>query len=429
MKINYPTLGIEITQGAGKDSTTDKVQFEVNSKLFNIENSLKYQPQGIKTAAISLGIKKAGKIDFTTITLEKAGPAAAVLTRCMCPSYTIIRNREILKTGSLQAVVVNSGNANVFTPTGEKDLNTIAESVEKEFNINKNNIFISSTGVIGVPLPIEKFTSGIPNIKNQLKENNLDAAASAILTTDLGPKTASFKHKDLILCGIAKGAGMIEPNLATMLVYFFTNANISSKNLQEILNSAVDKSFNCMSIDSDTSTSDSVALLSTAELDLDKEELEIFKSAFTAMCVKLARDIVSQGEGVSKAVEVLVDTNQSLDFSRLTAKKIINSPLVKAAIHGADPNWGRVVMAIGKPDSGKEVKFLGEENIEIKLQGEVVFSKGQNINLNLQKISQSIKTEKTAFIEVRIANGGYPAHAWGCDLTEEYVTFNSDYTS
>lgn len=432
MKLTYNNLGIEITLGEGKDTTTDLIQFKnpVNTQeLLSIKNSLQYQPVGIKTLAATLGIKKSGKIDFTVMMLPKAGPAAAVMTRCMCPSYTILRNREILKQGSLQAVVVNSGNANVFTPTGDKDLANIAELVSTEFGINQNNIFISSTGVIGVPLPLEKFQKGIPGLRKELKDSNLDAAASAILTTDLGPKTSSFKYKDLILCGMAKGAGMMEPNLATMLVYFFTNANLSSKTLQDSLSRAVETSFNAMSIDSDTSTSDSVALLSTGELELSEDEIKIFQDALRAMSVKLSRDIVSQGEGVSKTIEVLVDSDISEEFSKITAKKIINSPLVKAAVHGADPNWGRVVMAIGKPESGKVIKVLGEENIEIKLQGVVVFSRRENIKLDLVSISKRIKESKIASIEVKIGAGGYPSHAWGCDLTEEYVTFNSDYTT
>ncbi len=432
MKLIYKNLDIEVTLGSGKDTTTDHVQFRnpVKSEQFlSIENSLKYQPTGIKTLAATLGIKKSGKIDFTVVTLPQAGPAASVLTRCMCPSYTILRNREILKEGQLQAIAVNSGNANVFTPNGDKDLNHIAQLLSQEFQIKQNHFFISSTGVIGVPLPIEKFQKGIPGLKSQLKENNLDAAASAILTTDLGPKTASFKHNDLIICGMAKGAGMIEPNLATMLVYFFTNAKLSSPALQNILSQAVDSSFNCISIDSDTSTSDSVTLLSTAELELSENELKIFQSALRAMSIKLARDIVSQGEGVSKIIEVSVNSNISEEFSRVTAKKIINSPLVKAAVHGADPNWGRVVMAIGKPEAGKNIKVLGEENIEIKLQGEVVFSKKENLKLDLAAISKKIRESKIASIEVTIGNADYPTRAWGCDLTEEYVTFNSDYTT
>lgn len=432
MKITYKNLDIEVTLGSGKDTTTDLIEFRNPVKpdqLLSIENSLLYQPPGIKTLAATLGIKKSGKIDFTVITLPQSAPAAAVLTRCMCPSYTILRNREILKEGQLQAIAVNSGNANVFTPTGDKDLNNIAQLLAKEFEIKQENVFISSTGVIGVPLPIEKFQKGIPGLKSQLKENNLDAAASAILTTDLGPKTVSFKYNDLIICGIAKGAGMIEPNLATMLVYFFTNANLSSKALQNTLIKAVDYSFNCISIDTDTSTSDSVALLSTAELELSEDELKIFDSALRAMCIKLSRDIVSQGEGVSKIIEVFVNSDLSEEFSRSTAKKIINSPLVKAAIHGADPNWGRVVMAIGKPEAGKSVKVLGEENIEIKLQGETVFSKKESLKLELPAISKKIKESKIASIEVIIGAGGYPCRAWGCDLTEEYVTFNSDYTT
>jgi glutamate N-acetyltransferase/amino-acid N-acetyltransferase len=437
--LSYPELDIRIETGPGKDSTDDAVFFTVSgrsgAKEFQIENSLSHQPSGIRALETTLGIKKSGKPDFTVALLDRPAPAAAVFTKSLCPSETIVRNREILKTGMLQALAVNSGNANVYTPDGRKHVEHTAELLGREFGIRPEHILICSTGVIGVPLPMEKFEAGIPGLKAKLQPGNLDCTAKAILTTDLGPKTASIRIGDVLLCGMAKGAGMIEPNMATMLVYFFTNADLPAAELQKSLEAAVACSFNRISIDTDTSTSDAVALFSCPQVSLDADARQCFDAALRAMSVKLARDIVSQGEGVTKIIECVVDSGYSAEFALQTAKRIINSPLVKAAVHGADPNWGRIVAAIGKgvaPDGLSEsssIGVLGPRSVRVELMGTPVYDGGRPLTTDLAGVSRRMAEASLVSIAVEIYGNTHRARVWGCDLTEEYVTFNSDYTS
>lgn len=420
----YDELDIEIVPGTGRDTTGDRFRFVAEDEEYEIENGLVHQPGGIETATATLGIKKSKKVDFTVVKLPHPCPAAGLFTRSLCPSVTILRARRICG-GTLQALAVNSGNANVFTPTGERDLERTAELLGSELGIAPEKILINSTGVIGVPLPMECFEQGIPGIASGLKPNNLQAAAEAILTTDLGPKTASFRSGDLVICGIAKGAGMIEPNLATMLVYFFTNAKLSPGELRSELENACNASFNRMSIDSDTSTSDSVAIFATDQVALGTEDRPIFSAALRALAVKLARDIVSQGEGVSKIIEARVESELGSTFALEVAKLIINSPLVKAAVHGADPNWGRVVAAIGK---ARRDRPLDPKSIRIWLMGEPVYNGGEPLETDLKAVSAAMRTARRIPIEVEIGKGG-SCRVFGADLTEDYVKFNSEYTS
>ncbi len=430
-KIEYPELKITIdSQASRRDTTEDLVHFEdFSGRTWSIDNSLQHQPAGIQTTAINLGIKQTKRVDFTIVKLPRPAPFAAMFTNCRCPSYTVVRNRQVLRGGVAHALAVNSGNANVYTPTGESDLNYCVELVAKEFDIAADKIVFCSTGVIGVRLPVAPFEKGIPGLSQKLSGDSLDQAAVAILTTDMGPKTASFRFGDLVVCGIAKGAGMIEPQMATMLVYFFTNAKLSGEKLQEILEFAVRPSFNSISIDSDTSTSDSVALFSTGELAVDSEQESVLADALRAMSVKLARDIVSQGEGVTKLVECTVGGVESDVVAKRLAKKIINSPLVKTAVHGADPNWGRVVAALGKPDGEIVEPLFDESKVEISMARTPVFGGKAPVVPDLAAVRTVMQQERVIEISVVVGSGSGFARVWGCDLTEEYVTYNSDYTS
>ena len=425
-------LDVEITACKKcKDSTQDKISFSTKDGFSGvIENSLAHVPSGIKVAATSLGIKNSGALDFTVILLEKPGNVAGVFTKSRTASPNISRNREIVSKGIAQAVVVNSGNANVFTPTATEDLTEISKLVSTEFNVTPEKQIICQTGVIGVQLPMDKFRNGIPGLNQKLKEGDLKSASEGILTTDVGPKTASFKFGDMIISGIAKGAGMIEPNMATMLVYFFTNAKLSSKKLIQALKSSTDVSFNCISVDTDTSTSDSVVIASTGEVEISEEEENIFNAALKAMCLKLAKDVVSQGEGVSKTIEAKVASDVSYEFSHALAKAIINSPLVKTAIHGSDPNWGRVVMSLGKPIRGFDsLPAYDPSKIKIDLQGTTVFNGMSPCNVDFTKLSKSMKDKKDIYVDVSINSGTHVARTWGCNLSNEYIHINADYTS
>lgn len=335
---HYPETFIQIESADRDDTLADAVSVTLeDGRVIPVSNTLDAQPT-LSCCTTTLGIKESGKSDFTVMRLDKPGACAGVFTKNRCPSVTVIRNKTCLNDGKAQLIAVNSGNANVFTPNGEADLKEIVTLISKEFAVEENQILMCSTGVIGVPLPMDVFRKGVPGLKGKLSRNTLQNSAEAIITTDRYAKVASIKVGDVLISAIAKGAGMIEPNLATMLVYIFTNVSIPSERLAEHLREACERSFNCISIDSDTSTSDSVIITSTEELPESAVKASDFSRALTALCVKLSRDIVSQGEGVTKILECCVDSETSVAFSEQVAKQINNSPLCKCAMHGGVPN-------------------------------------------------------------------------------------------
>ena len=423
----YPDLGIAITPGSGPHTSDDIVSFRLTDthELVAVANDLRYQPTGLRTCSAALGIKPDGRPDFTVMSLPQPGPAAAVFSQSRCPSDTTLRGRQCLADGQLQAVAVGSGNANIFTPDGTSAVNRIAFLLEREFDIEAPQILLSLTGIIGVPLPMPSFEAGIPHLATTLEEQNLDAASHAILTSDAGPKTGSVALGDLVLAGIAKGAGMVEPNLATMLVYLFTNAQLDHTVLQEMLAHAVNASFNRLSIDAETSPGDTVALLSTAHVPMSREQTAHFRQALTALCVKLARDIVSQGEGATTCIEATVNSPWGLTHAERLAKQVINSPLIKSAVYGAILNWGPIVAAIGKPVSGRHDPILDRNQVVIQLPGYDVFRCGQAIEVAAQPLLEALRTNTTVQIEVTIGAGGFLGRAWGCDLSPAYISLNA----
>ncbi len=426
---NYPELHITVQSSNRDDTLEDTVSVELSDGTkICVENRLKDQPS-LLTCGATLGIKESGKPDFTVMKLPEPATTVGMFTKNRCPSVTVLRNKECLKSGKTQIIAVNSGNSNVFTPSGDRDLSEIVELISNEFSVPAQMILMCSTGVIGVPLPMDKFRKGIPNLSKTLSQDNLSAAAEAIITTDRYSKSASIRVGDVVISGIAKGAGMIEPNLATMLVYLFTNISVPAQELNAHLEYAVQNSFNAISIDSDTSTSDSVILASNDSLPANSISSTDFRRALTALCLKLSRDIVSQGEGVGKILECCVDSETSEVFSRQVAKQIINSPLFKCAMHGGDPNWGRIVMAIGKGWTEDSPVLFTPEILTIGLQGITVLEKGHPIKLDLGALAKRIKDERVIEISVLIGKGGKKARAWGADLTAEYVSINADYTT
>ncbi len=410
----YQDLGIAIQPGPGGNTADDIVSFTLagTNEQVRIANDLRHQPEGIRTCACSLGIKANGRPDFTVITLPQPGKAAAVFSQSRCASYSVLRNRDCITDGALQAVAVNSGNANVLTPNGMQDLTRIAQLLEAEFHIPAEHTLISQTGTIGVPLPMALFAVGIPHLAKTLRERHLKAASEAILTTDSGPKVASVALGDIVLAGIAKGAGMVEPNMATMLAYFFTNAQLDAAVLQEALTDAVNASFNCTSIDAATSTSDTVALLSTGALPLQDNQALHVRQALTAMSVKLARDIVSQGEGVTKIMEVTVDSDVSVAYSQRLAKNVCHSPLVQTALGGAKPRWGPIAAALGKPEPGFTDPKLAPDQLAITLQSQPMYRRGQPVCWDTQALSAALRTDTVIRIDVTVGAGGHLGRVW-----------------
>lgn len=431
MKTIFSDDAISILESPGPTSQDDVVSFKRanTEKYIAIRNDLLHQPKGIRSFATHIGICKKGTPDFSLVRLDRMGIGSAVYTQSLTCSDAVRFDRENTKKGNIRALCVLSKNANTFTPRSAADINAIASRIEKTFGIPIQAQIISCTGVIGVPLPIEIVLKSISEFKDRLTEGNLESCAKAILTTDKMEKCVSVEFNGIKICGFAKGAGMIEPNMATMLVYFFTNARIEKSKLDQILRHAVNKTFNAISVDTDTSTSDTVALISTDETEISQENEVNFQRALTAMCFKLSRDILIQAEGAGKVIEAEVALPSSKEDARLFAKKIINSPLIKTAIFGHDPNWGRVVMAIGKPSACKNIGEIQPKDLKIEILGETVFNFGTAQNIDLQQLSAKIAAAKTVNIRVEIGAPNFSAKAWGCDMGYDYVKVNAEYTT
>jgi glutamate N-acetyltransferase/amino-acid N-acetyltransferase len=425
----FEDWNVYLETGSSADPSDDTVSFHSRTlgRDVKVEGSLAHQPDGIRCAAVSAGIKHEGVLDFSVVALDAPGSVAAVFTKSLCPSYAVLYGRQSVANGRAQVLAVLSKNANVFTPHGDDDTRTMVRWLAEELSVDDSDIVPSCTGVIGVPLPMAKIKTAIGGLSARLRPGSLEDVARAILTTDRGPKVCSVRVGDLVVCAMAKGAGMIEPNMATMLVYFFTNADVDGKALHAILSLAVDRTFNSLSVDSDTSTSDTVAIFSTRTVAMGDAARADFADAVRALSVKLARDIVAQSEGANKLIDCTVRLDSSPADAKITAKKIVNSPLVKTAVHGGDPNWGRIVMAIGKPDERLVIREIPRESVVIEMMGQVVFSRGQPIAIDLEALARRLKSSSRVSIEVRIGEGRHAATVWGCDLSRRYVDINAEY--
>jgi glutamate N-acetyltransferase/amino-acid N-acetyltransferase len=418
-----------IETSSSTDPSDDVVSFRSRTTggEIRVEPSLVHQPDGLSSVAVSAGIKREGVLDFTVVRLNRPGSAAAVFTRSRCPAHAVLFDRRTLADGRAQLLAVVSKNANVFTPKGDQDVRSLARWIASEFDVSESDIVLSCTGVIGVPLPMDKLERAVSGLSKSLRPRSLDDVSRAILTTDRGPKVCSVKVGDVVVCAMAKGAGMIEPNMATMLAYFFTNAAIDSARLNAILVDAVERSFNAISVDSDTSTSDTVAIFSTGAVPVQGDAEADFADAVRCMAIKLARDIVAQSEGATKLIECTVRLDTSDRDAKIVAKKIVNSPLFKAAVHGGDPNWGRIVMAIGKPDERMDMSALTPADIVIEMMGQPVFSRSQPIATDLAGLSRKLREATRIPVDVRIGEGSRSAKVWGCDLSARYVEINAEY--
>ena len=391
-------------------------------------NQLKSVP-GFSWLGINVGIKD-NSLDFGVIASECKCSSAAVFTRNNLPGAPVIVGKEKIKNGQLQAVVVNSKNANVATGMdGIEDAKKMCNWTANALGIDNSLVLPFSTGVIGQRLPIEKIHMGCKMIPKKLGSSieNIENFSRAILTTDTHPKWSSDTTENSTLLGVAKGSGMIEPNMATMLGFFVTDAKFSSEQLYLMLKRVVNKSFNRISIDSDTSTSDTVIILANGLA--GSINAEKFEETFTKNAIQLAKEIARDGEGATKLIELTVSGAKSQSMALHISKSIINSPLVKTAIHGADPNWGRFIMAIGKvfdyPVSLDDlyIRFGKKE------EAQIITAETLNLNsVNLNAISKLLQ-QKEVFIEVVVGNGTFSETVWGCDLTKDYVEENAFYTT
>ena len=381
-------------------------------------------PEGFFAGATSAGINKkdAGKLDLGILFSETPCAAAAVFTTNRIKAAPLVLSQQRLKKGMAGAVVVNSGNANAAT--GEKGLANAAEMAKLAadgIGILPDDVLVASTGVIGVPLPMKRIRANIEKII--LTRDGGNELARAIMTTDTVPKEIAVRVRvgdsEFTIGGIAKGSGMIHPDLATLLCFITTDAAVEKGFLKKALKKAVDVSFNMVSIDGDTSPNDMVLLMANGLAGNVPDDA--FQQGLEQVCIYLAKSIASDGEGATKLIEVTVAGAPSLAEARLAAKAVVSSSLVKAAVHGADPNWGRIMAAVGR--SGVEVV---ESKIDLDIGDIAVVKAGRLQPINQRGLVQLLKGKEVS-ISLNLDLGSAKATAWGCDLSEEYVTINSEY--
>jgi glutamate N-acetyltransferase/amino-acid N-acetyltransferase len=390
-------------------------------------------PQGFHFSACTAGIKASGKPDLALALAPDGASAAAMFTRNQVVAAPVIVGREHLRRsqGIMRALIVNAGNANCATgKPGLKAAASVCAGLARQIKANTHQIFPSSTGIIGVPLPVEKIHSALPQLVSSAAcgQDAFDRFANAILTTDTHKKVAAqsitYNQTEIILAGVAKGAGMIHPNMATMLVYLFTDLAASPRELQTCLKTAAEQSFNNISIDGDTSTNDTALLLASGKSGVQfKSVKNEFQAALTKVCRSLAAQIVADGEGVKHVVRLNIEQAHSRNEARQIGRAIANSPLVKTAWAGADPNWGRILAAIGY----SSVK-INPERINIYLGEQQICRHGAACLFDAER-AHAYMSEPVYEIRIALGAGNASLEFLSCDLTVEYVRINADYST
>jgi glutamate N-acetyltransferase/amino-acid N-acetyltransferase len=391
---------------------------------------------GVRLATAQAGIRYKNRTDVLLALFDAGTTAAGVFTRSKCPSAPVEWCRAMLKSGKARALVVNSGNANAFTgKTGRASTKLTAEITAKAVGCKTSDIFLASTGVIGEPLDATKFAPVMQGLNERARPGDFYEAAKAIMTTDTFPKVATATAKlgktTVTICGIAKGAGMIAPDMATMLSFIFTDAAIAAPALQALLKEGVADTFNAVTIDGDTSTSDTLMMFATGQAPdcpriarASDPRLKAFKQALHAVLANLSEQVARDGEGARKLVEIVVEGAASKASARKIAMAIANSPLVKTAIAGEDANWGRVVMAVGKAGEPAD-----RDKLSIWFGGIRVAHKGaRDPSYDEAKVSAEMKKPEI-FLKVALGMGKGRDRVLTCDLTKEYVAINGDYRS
>jgi len=375
-------------------------------------------PRGYRTFITNAGIKDT-HLDLGVVASEVPASAAAIFTKNQVKGNPVKVGMKHIQAGKISAVVVNSKNSNVATgKQGYDDCITICKSVATELKVPLTQVFPSSTGVIGRRLPANKITAALKGLgKNLKRPADLEGFANAIMTTDTFPKFAMRKIGNATLVGVAKGSGMIEPNMATMLSYFFTDAQLPAATLKRILKAGAEPTFNSLSVDTDTSTSDTVLVMANGLA--GKVNEKAFTAAFNEVALELTRMLARDGEGATKLFAVTVKNALNEKQAKAIGKSIINSPLVKTAIYKGDPNWGRIFMAIGKTPGVKVVP----EKIRIRWGGK------SYTNETLKELSAYLQQNEELELEISLGTGKNSWTVYGCDYTEDYVKINAYYTT
>jgi glutamate N-acetyltransferase/amino-acid N-acetyltransferase len=385
-------------------------------------------PKGFTTTSINCGVRRY-RPDLGAVLSDCNATVAAVYTQNTCQAAPIQYCKSVLPSDEVRAIITNSGQANAATgKVGLEDNKKMVEKFAEAINVNPEQVASASTGVIGIPLNMEKILSGIPEL---VKRNSdyAEAFATAIMTTDLVPKTITtdleLSTGTITITGICKGSGMIHPNMATMLGYFLTDIRLTKKEAQDYLGEVVNNSFNMISVDGETSTNDTCFIMANgaSKVALETEnDKEVFKKALQEVAIFMAKSIAQDGEGASKLVEVQVKGLADLTLARKAAKGIVLSPLVKTAIHGEDPNWGRIYSRLGQDGVPGELV----NNMTLAIQGVTILAKGDPVHFEYYDIRSALK-EDFVHIEIDFAEGTQVATAWGCDLTKKYIDINTEY--
>lgn len=394
--------------------------------------------EGVRMATAEAGIKYKNRTDVLMMAFDEPANVAGVFTRSKCPSAPVDFCRANLPHGKAKALIVNSGNANAFTGKKGKAATALtAQSTAAALGAQENEIYLASTGVIGEPLNADKIAAVLPDLAARLTGDFWFEAAKAIMTTDTYPKVATrsakIRETTVTINGIAKGAGMIAPDMATMLSFVVTDADLPADVLQALLSKGVGPSFNSVTVDSDTSTSDTLMLFATraaakrgqiAVTNAADPALADFAAALDSLLLDLAHQVVCDGEGARKMVEVTVSGAVSDESAKKVALSIANSPLVKTAVAGEDANWGRVVMAVGKSGepADRDLLEISFGDVRVAVEGE------RDPGYSEEAASAVMKNDKIP-VRVDLGLGSGKATVWTCDLTKEYVEINGDYRS
>ena len=389
---------------------------------------------GILAGGIAAGIKPSGKKDLALIYSSAPARAAAVFTTNQIKGAPVLVSMEHVKNGAAQAILASSGCSNVcMGEAGVRDAREMTKITGDLLRIPSKQVLIASTGVIGQPLPMDKIRTALPKLVKSLSPQGGRAAAEAIMTTDTRPKEAAVKvdinGRSITIGGVAKGVGMIEPHMATTFCFLTTDAAVAPAALRAALKRAVDGSFNRITVDGDQSTSDTVAILAngladTAPLEAGSRGFGAFTRALGAITTRLARMLVEDGEGATKLVTVAVRGARTGRDAMLAARSVANSPLVKTAINGQDPNWGRILMAIGK-----SAAKVDPERIIVLIDEDVLVERGaRSEGAKIERIRETM-ARRAYTITIDLGLGRGEAHVWTCDLSEEYVRINAKYTT
>ena len=391
--------------------------------------------KGFKASGIHAGIRKSKtKRDLGLIFSEKKAAAAALYTTNLVKGAPLTVTKEHIADGFAQAIVVNSGNANTCNANGIEIAEETARLLANELGIEKKDVVVASTGVIGQQMAIDPFREGIPPLVASLSENGSPLVAEAMMTTDTVKKECAVSFtvggKEVKLGGVAKGSGMIHPNMATMLVFLTTDCAVSPAMLKKALSTDVQSSFNMVSVDGDTSTNDMVVLLANGmagnvEIKEEGEDFSAFMTALNSVTVALCKALAADGEGATKFLECRVTGAKTLPDAKKAAKAVICSSLVKAAMFGSDANWGRVLCAIGYSGADVDVTKIGV-SFKSKKGAIEVCKNGAGVDFS-EEIAKEILSESEITIDVIFADGDASATAWGSDLTYDYVKINGDY--